>query len=193
MDLSLPRFEQRLPTLDSESSKIAPGKRHAAVAALLRYERDAPDVLLMQRAVVQGDRWSGQVSFPGGRSEQGDGTLLDTAVRETLEEVGVDLAASARPVGRLPTVRAVAKGKMLPMTISPFVFVQTSPVEISLNHEATHAFWLPLDRAAAGDFDATYTYELGTFRKQFPCWNYEGHTIWGMTFGMLNGLLERVR
>lgn len=50
-----------------------------------------PEVILMQRTSSKNDRFSGQVSYPGGKSEKSDTSLLYTAVRETFEELGIQL------------------------------------------------------------------------------------------------------
>lgn len=192
VDLSLTRLEERLAAHGRSVRMPGPGRR-AAVAALLRYRGAAPEVLLMQRSEHPGDRWAGQVSLPGGREEAHDPDLVATAARETHEEVGVDLQASARLVGPLAPVRAVARGRILAMTISPFVFVQTGEVSLTLNHEATAAFWLPLDRAAAGDLDSTYEWGVGPVSTALPCWRFEGFVVWGLTHRMLSSLLTVVR
>jgi 8-oxo-dGTP pyrophosphatase MutT (NUDIX family) len=145
----------------------------------------------MQRAVRRGDRWSGHVSFPGGREEPGDPDLLATAIRETREEVGVDLA-SARLLGRLAPRRAVAQGLPLPMTITPFVFAVDGSIEVTTGGEATAVFWLPLEAAASGALDDVHPYRLGPLVWKFRCWRHEGRVIWGLTFEMLRSLLAIV-
>lgn len=190
IDLSLPRFERRLAGLAIADPATADAR--SAVAALLRFDRGAPDVLLMKRAERRNDLWSGHISMPGGREAGGDPDLRATAVRETREEVGVDLDQGARLIGRLQPVRAVARGRMEPMIIAPFVFVQTGPVELALGHEAQEAFWLPLDRAATGELSGEYVYELGPETLRLPCWRYQGHVVWGLTHRMLDDLLRLV-
>ena len=61
----------------------------AAVAIVLAPDPDA--VLLIRRAERAGDPWSGHMALPGGRYEPKDPDLLGTALRETVEEVGVAL------------------------------------------------------------------------------------------------------
>lgn len=190
VDLSLPRFERGLAGLAIDDPATADAR--SAVAALLRFDRGAPDVLLMKRAERADDRWSGQISMPGGREAGVDPDLRATAVRETREEVGVDLEGGARFIGRLQPVQAVARGRIEPMIIAPFVFVQTGPVALSLGHEAQDAFWLPLDRAAAGELSGEYLYRLGPDTWPLPCWRYQGHVIWGLTYRMLGDLLRLV-
>ena len=70
------------------------GVRRAAVALIFRAGADgAPELLFIKRAEYPADPWSGQIAFPGGREEPTDGELIQTAVRETREETGLDLAA----------------------------------------------------------------------------------------------------
>ena len=51
------------------------------------------EVLFIKRAARKGDRWTAHVAFPGGKRDPGDRGDLDTAVRETLEEVGLHLGS----------------------------------------------------------------------------------------------------
>ena len=57
--------------------------------------RGALELLFIKRASVDGDPWSGQMAFPGGRRDPGDDDLFATSVRETLEETGIDLPRDA--------------------------------------------------------------------------------------------------
>src|SRR5690606_20266054 len=80
----------------------APGDvRRAAVSIVLTPDEAGPELLLIKRAVWEGDPWSGQVALPGGRREPGDPTLWHTAARETREETGMDILRDARLLGTL--------------------------------------------------------------------------------------------
>ena len=166
---------------------VLAGDKRAAVAAIIRF-RDEPEVLLMERASHPDDRWSGHVSFPGGREAQGDRDLVATAVRETHEEVGLDLEG-AEMLGRLDGLRAVARGRVLPMVIVPYVFRHDADQRLALGAEAVTTFWLPLCEAASGRLDAVHPYKMGPARWKLPCFRYRGFTIWGLTYDMLSNLL----
>lgn len=190
--MDLEQILQRLAAHEPRDPSDFLVQTRAAVAAILRFDRGRPEILLITRAERDGDRWSGHVSMPGGKQEAGDPDLLATAIRETREEIGVDLVG-APVLGRLGAVKAIAKGRILPMTITPFVFHLTSEQPIALSTEATDAFWFPLDLAARGDIDDRYEYKLGPVPWNLPCWRWEGRCVWGLTHQMLSGLLEVVR
>lgn len=166
----------------------ADGIRRAAVAAVLRDAPTGPSVLLMKRTERVGDPWSGHISLPGGRYELTDANLLATAVRETREELAVDLAAT-RVVGSLPPLHPRSSGPA-GIEVSPFVFLASPEVllEPRASAEAETAFWLSLELAASGALDATYDH-VGS-STSWPSWRHDGHIIWGMTMRIVGELIE---
>ena len=70
---------------------------HAAVALIVRETPSGLQVLFIERAANENDPWSGNISFPGGKVENGDGDPRTTAERETWEEVGIDLGKARYP------------------------------------------------------------------------------------------------
>jgi 8-oxo-dGTP pyrophosphatase MutT (NUDIX family) len=165
--------------------------KHAAVAAVLRErEPGAPlDVLLIRRAETPGDPWSGHMAFPGGRRQEGDPSLLHTAIRETREEVGLEVQM---PLGRLPDVPAIAKGRPVGLTITPFVFaVRGDPPAVPLEREVAEIVWTPLETLAVGMKDPEvlrYPHE-GVIYK-LPCVRLGERVVWGLTYRMLELFFE---
>lgn len=182
-----PFIERLLPRLELGGGARPPddGRKRAAVAALLHDELPGPRVLLMKRTERVGDPWSGHISLPGGRHDVRDPDLLATAIRETHEELGIDLSG-ARLLGSLKALSPLSSGPF-GMEVTPFVFVTHAAVEPQPGPEAERAFWLPIELAASGALDDTYTYP-GTERT-FPSWRYESFTIWGLTYRILADLL----
>lgn len=167
--------------------------KYAAVAAVLRPGPTGAEVLLIRRAEHESDPWSGHMAFPGGRFDPEDRHLLATALRETLEEVGLDLARSARLLGALDPLPAVARGRRVGLTIAPFVFELEDSADLRPNHEVVEALWAPLTDLARGEGRATVDYQLDGQKLELPAWNVEGRVVWGLTYRMLESLLERVR
>lgn len=88
-----------------------------------------PQLLYIRRSTRPSDRFSSHIAFPGGRQEPGDDGAHYTALRETWEEIGIDLAEKEFiTVGRLDDREITTSlGKRLLMILSPIVFLQTSP------------------------------------------------------------------
>jgi len=169
-----------------------PVAARAAVALILREGGEGLDILLIRRADHPQDPWSGQMAFPGGRAEPGDQDLEYTAIRETVEEIGVDLAVSAECLGTLDEVRAMARMRPVSLTILPFVFRLTGPVEPAPGSEVRSVHWMPLDVLLAAERRSVMDYAQEGATLQFPCLRVEDVVIWGLTYRMLVGLGERI-
>ncbi len=190
----------RRSTLESAVIAVAPEvdnpvDRRAAVAVILRASPLSPDILFIRRAEHPGDPWSGHMAFPGGREEPGDGNLLNTAVRETREELSLDLAAHARMIGRLEEIPAVARGKRTGLMITPYVFevLDGAPITLSGNYEVADAMWTPLGPLFRGERATKFPYELGGHRVELPAHDVNGRTVWGLTHRMLEMLFAQLR
>lgn len=150
------------------------------------------EVLLMKRIEHAADPWSGQISLPGGHVDEGDADLLSSALRETREEVNLDLDLHARWLGCLPTLQASRRGLPIQLAITPFVFEGQGPLEPEPGPEAQEVFWFPLSAAGAGRLDITHRVEFRGKERPMPGWRHDGHIVWGLTHRMLRDLLERL-
>jgi 8-oxo-dGTP pyrophosphatase MutT (NUDIX family) len=163
--------------------------RLAAVAAVLRDGGDGAEVLLIRRAEQPGDPWSGHMAFPGGRRQDADRDLLHTAVRETLEEVGLVLEPERDLIGSLDHLPAYARGKRAGLVIAPFVFQLTGQPELVPSaREVDEVLWAPLSPLARGDRNRSMAWEYEGTRMQVPAFDVEGRLVWGLTHRMLSSL-----
>jgi 8-oxo-dGTP pyrophosphatase MutT (NUDIX family) len=200
MPLIRERLAGRLPRsalLDSTVSVLpeAPNAstRRAAVAAILRNAALGPELLFIRRAEHPNDPWSGHMAFPGGREEPGDGDLLATVVRETREEIALDLERSAALIGRLDELPAVARGRRTGLTIAPYVFELTGQVSLEGNYEVAEILWAPLAPLFRGELATTFPYEVAGQRVELPAHKVDGRLVWGLTHRMLEGLFQLLR
>ena len=161
----------------------------AAVAAIVRDGREGADLLMIQRAERHGDPWSGHMGLPGGRAEPCDDGSLATAIRETHEEVGIELREDATLLGRLSDVPAVADGRPVALRIVPYVFQLTSSPQLELSHEVEEIVWVPLEFLADRSNRSSMWWQRSHERVLLPCYRFEGHLIWGLTLLMLDELL----
>jgi 8-oxo-dGTP pyrophosphatase MutT (NUDIX family) len=167
-----------------------PPSSRAAVSLILRDGSRGIEVLFIRRAEHPQDPWSGQMAFPGGRAEPGDADLRATAIRETQEEIGVDLAA-AESLGGLDEVRAMARLRPMNLTITPFVFRLREPFEPVLSDEVTSLHWLPLGELLGSARRSTMDYAHQGVSMQFPCLRVDDVVIWGLTYRMFMSFQER--
>jgi 8-oxo-dGTP pyrophosphatase MutT (NUDIX family) len=167
--------------------------RRAAVALIVRRsdQRTAGDleVLLIKRAMYEGDPWSGHIALPGGRQEPEDESLERTAIRETLEETAIDLARSGRVLGSLDDVEPRSR-VLPPLAITPFVAIVPRALPLTLSAEVADAFWISLavlrDPRASRDVEL----ELAGGSRVVRSFQHAGHTIWGLTERILRQFLE---
>ncbi|MBN1334733.1 MAG: CoA pyrophosphatase [Deltaproteobacteria bacterium] len=160
----------------------------AAVAAVIG---PGPDLLFIRRTVQAGDPWSGQVAFPGGRAEAGDPDPVSVAVRETLEEVGLDLS-SARLLGPLP-VQVTLPHLPVRLAVHPFVFGLPQRVALCTSDEVARVLWLPLEDLLSGRGRGTLRWHWQGVGVDLPCVRLDGERLWGMTLLMVDDLLDRLR
>ena len=150
------------------------------------------ELLFIRRAEDPRDPWSGQIAFPGGRAEPEDPSLEVTAVRETAEEVGLDLAASGECLGALDEVRALAQMRPLNLAIAPYVFRFAGSDVAEPRSEVKSVHWLALDDLLGPGRRSTMEYVHQGLRMEFPCLRVGELVIWGLTYRMLMGLRERL-
>jgi 8-oxo-dGTP pyrophosphatase MutT (NUDIX family) len=163
--------------------------RRAAVALILRDGGDgALELLMIKRAAFEGDPWSGHVALPGGRQEPGDASLEATAIRETWEETGIDLARDGCVIGRLDDLQPRTP-RLPPLVITPFLAVLARDVPIVLSPEVAEAFWVPLAALQDPGASREIVLELTGGPRSVPSFQHEGYTIWGLTERILRQFL----
>jgi 8-oxo-dGTP pyrophosphatase MutT (NUDIX family) len=163
----------------------------AAVILLLRPAGAGLEFLAVKRAEQDGDPWSGHMALPGGRRDAGDDSLWATAVRETREEVGVDVEAVGRLLGQLDDV--TPRTRRIPgIAITPFVVAVPAEVVAHTSSEIERAVWMPLEVVIGEEHRGTLRLDFLP-EREYPTIEYGGHVIWGLTLAILRQLEEILR
>jgi 8-oxo-dGTP pyrophosphatase MutT (NUDIX family) len=162
----------------------------AAVALILRETaNDDLELLFIKRAARDDDPWSGQIALPGGRRDPVDASLEDTAVRETREEVGLDLRTDGKIIGALDELRPRTI-VLPPVLVRPFVATIAAGAASGVSEEVARSFWAPLD--AILDPAAAQPTEIRVqgATSMRPAIRFEDYVIWGMTERILRQFEE---
>lgn len=154
-----------------------------AAVALVHATSAGGSVLLIRRAADARDPWSGHWALPGGRREGADEDPLETALRETREECGVDLDVGSLSE-RLPLRRAGPPEQGV--TVAPFVFTVPSPLPTRpASAEVDEARWVPLDLLRDPGRHAKRTIPGQPADRLYPSIALGAVPLWGFTYRLL--------
>ena len=168
--------------------------KRAAVAVILRDSGQGAQVLLALRAHREGDPWSGDIAFPGGRVDAADeASASRAACRETQEEVGLRITRE-HGIGRLNDRLTLDHRRRAPMVVSPFVYRLEQRITPVLNHEIAATRWLSLAWLNEPVNRQTMRWRVGRASLPMPCYDCgDGQRLWGLTLAMLDELCGLVR
>ena len=163
----------------------------SSVAIILTngHSEDNAKMLMIRRSKRQGDPWSGDMGFPGGRfSATTDKNIYETAMRELYEETGVKRGDGLENIGRLSELLTKAHEKSAPMIITPFVFrVNKIPI-FKKNNEVEELIWIPLSYFFNQQNRNTMEIRKGKLKWGFPSYIYDKKCIWGLSLSMIDEL-----
>jgi 8-oxo-dGTP pyrophosphatase MutT (NUDIX family) len=157
----------------------------AAVLVPIQQRADGDYLVLTQRAEMLNSH-RGQVAFPGGRVDPDDGGAVETALRESQEEIGIH-PRDVRILGQLDQVRAAAS-----YLVTPVVGLIPFPYEFRLNASETAAvFSVPISELLD---QSNLRTDLRLDREWGPIYHfyYGEWDIWGATARIVKQLLELV-
>jgi 8-oxo-dGTP pyrophosphatase MutT (NUDIX family) len=185
----LARLRERLAGQQPVSGEGDPALRWAAVAVLLVPSPDA--VLLIRRAERVGDPWSGHMALPGGRREDDDQDLIATAIRETLEEVGLEVRRG-QLIGTLDDILPRIPS-LPPIAVRPYVFLLPDRAPLSPNPEVAATRWVHLDLLLHPDTYHSVRLDIRGEHRDVPAYEMDDAIVWGMTEQILSRLLGHLR
>ena len=145
-----------------------------------------PDVVFIRRADHL-SKHGGQVAFPGGMWEHGDSSLLETALRESQEEIALP-ATSVELVGRMDTVITPYS-----VRVTPYVGIIPPGLEfVPDTSEIDSIFQIPLEHLLNPENYSRSKFHTSTGVFDAPCLFYGGYCLWGLTFRILLDVLGEV-
>jgi len=155
-----------------------------AAVALIIYpdEEKETRLILIERNQYEGVH-SGQVSFPGGKQEINDSTLVKTALRESNEEIGINLDS-------LILLRKLSKIYIPPSNflVTPFLFFSDKNLNFEHNNEVKNILTPSLSNVL--------NFQIKNYENQIvvnPYFLYNNFKIWGATAMILNELVEIIK
>jgi len=158
--------------------------RLSAVLILLYPHENTIKTILIKRPEYDGVH-SGQIAFPGGKHENEDESLLHTALRETKEEIGVQLS-SAHIIGELTKVY------IQPSNFLVYPYIAYAPAKPDIIHDLYEAesfievdVFTLCDESIKKEKDITLANGL---KIKTPYFDVEGNTVWGATAMMISEL-----
>ncbi len=177
---------------------LLPARGESASVAMILCDGEGDgglQVVVIERARRDGDPWSGQLAFPGGRREAGDRDARHTAERETREEIAVDLAAAER-LGRLDDQRGRTADKPLGLVIRCFVYHHPAPARPRLSGEVSAVHRVPLGYFVARRRQH-FARPLPGLSRDFPAVHIgadpaaaAGPLVWGLTYRFLSAFFR---
>jgi 8-oxo-dGTP pyrophosphatase MutT (NUDIX family) len=157
-----------------------------AAVLLPLYEKEDKYHVLFTKRTEKMEHHKGQISFPGGASHVQDRDLIDTALRETFEEIGVH-PQDVEMLGELDNVGTLTSNFL----INPFVGIIPYPYDFIVNEdEIEQLITVPL--SALMDFTnlREETYIINGTEYVESIFDYKGHVIWGATARIMKQFLD---
>jgi len=155
----------------------------AAAVLIPLVERDNGLMVLLTERALHLRHHPGQISFPGGGAEAQDNSLIETALREAHEEVGV-LPSEVEVIGALPEYRTISGYAMTPVVgfVSPQHAITIDPNEVASTFEVPLAFLMNRQNHLV--------HMAQRFPRQYPVYfiPWENRMIWGATAAILRNL-----
>jgi len=173
---------------DVETIKSRNPKKAAVLALFYPNEEQKTTFLLTQRASYKGTH-SAQISFPGGKIEEDDNQLSDTALRETHEEVGVHQ-------NLVKIIREITDVYIPPSNFlaTPFIGYTEKRPAFTLNEEVEKTIEILVsDLLDDNNVDSIVMNTSYMDQVSVPCFKLNDHIVWGATGMILSEIKEMLK
>ena len=186
-------FNQLMPRLQGyEKPDRAYGEvtRRAAVEIVLHEVDGELCLLMIRRDQREGDPWSGHMAFPGGRRDHDDIDDRFCAIRETREEIALDLDALGSEVCALGEVNTGWRADRPEMLVAPFIYLVEQLPELDLNYEVYAVVSVPLRFLMDRSNRVPLAWEWRGTQVESDSYLYRDNRICGLSLIMIDELIE---
>ena len=167
--------------------KVIPKK--AGVLVLIFPDKDnEANLLLTKRATYKGNH-SAQISFPGGKVEEGDVSIVETALREANEEIGINVES-------VKVIKKVTKSYIPPSNfmVTPTLGYVTLMPQFKINYEVAEIISISLKDLLDDDKQIKKVMSTSYMENiEVPCYQFKGHIVWGATAMILSEIKELLK
>ena len=158
-----------------------------AAVMILLYRKEGEYCILLNKRSEEVEHHKGEISFPGGARDPEDFDLLETALRETEEEIGLARDA-VEVIGELPTYETRTG-----FSVKPIVGLIKPPIELNIDSkEVADVFEIPLSFVLDRKNHERHSREWQNTMRNFYVFPHPKYYIWGVTAGMLVNLAELI-
>lgn len=175
--IDIPLLKQRVP----QSRAL-----DAAVLAAFTYGGSETELILTRRSQIMRSH-AGEVAFPGGKIESVDNSLIETALRESEEEIGLK-AHQVEIIGQIDAMHSRQGVKVQPVV----GLVDASLNFLPCSDELDAVFKVPVSLFYDKSAMITHTFEMNESIVEMPAFKFQEFTIWGLTAAMIVKILNQV-
>ena len=150
-------------------------KKAGVLILLIKDKDDEEYKILFTKRSEQLKTHSGEVSFPGGKWEEGDSNLYQTALRESNEEINLDIE-NVTKLGPLNFLLSRHK-----IEVNPFVGYLNQSQDFKGNFEIDEIFTVPISFLMNEENIEYKEFNRNDLKVYIPSWVYNGNRIWGLT------------
>ena len=150
-------------------------KKAGVLILLIKDNDDEEYKILFTKRSEQLKTHSGEVSFPGGKWEEGDSNLYQTALRESNEEINLDMK-NVTKLGPLNFLLSRHK-----IEVNPFVGYLNQSQDFKGNFEIDEIFTVPISFLMNEENIEYKEFNRKDLKVYIPSWVYNGNRIWGLT------------
>jgi len=171
-----------------------PGNFDSSQAAvsiiLLKDQSDEVGLVFIKRQERADDPWSGHIAFPGGRYEDSDISLLQTAIRETSEEINLNLVSE----NLLGSMNPYSPRMKVNINVHPFIFVCYETIRDVNRHEVERVMVVPLRDFFDASRFGQQEFHFKGISAQLPVFKIsDSDEVWGVTYVLLLDFLQRIK